>query len=84
MAIAPARLPSVTTDDFPTLEIETRRLKVHLWAYRPAKHIGFASACGARAGAPKFLERDISFLTIRPGNGELGPDLLNRFRPEHS
>ena len=72
MAIAPARLPAITSDDFPPLEIETRRLKVRLRPHRPPKEIGFSSACGAWAGAPKFLQRQIRFLAIRPGDGELG------------
>ena len=84
MAIAPARLPAITSDDFPPLEIETRRLKVHLRPHRPPKEIGFASACGAWAGAPKFLQREIRFLAIRPGDGELGSNLLNHFRLEHT
>ena len=84
MAVSPARLPPVTTDDFPALEIETRRLKVDLRPHRPAEDIGFASAYGARAGAPKFLQRYIRFFAIRPGNGEFGSNLLNRFRLEHS
>jgi hypothetical protein len=83
MAIAPARLPAITSDDFPPLEIETRRLKVRLRPHRPPKEIGFSSACGAWAGAPKFLQRQIRFLAIRPGDGELGSNLLNHFRLEH-
>lgn len=84
MAIAPARLPAITSDDFPPLEIETRRLKVRLRPHRPPKEIGFSSACGAWAGAPKFLQRQIRFLAIRPGDGELGSNLLNHFRLEHT
>jgi hypothetical protein len=84
MAISPARLPSITAYHFPTLEIETSRLKVHLRSDRPAKDIRFPSARGARTGTPKFLERDICFFAIRPGNGELGSYLLNRCRLEHS
>ena len=84
MAISPPRLPAVTAHDFPTLEIETCWLKVRRRPHSPAKNIRFPSTGGTRAGAPKLLQRQIRLLAIRPSNGELGSNLLNRLRLEHT
>ena len=53
MAVAPARLQGVTTDEFEANQLKTVGRKGQFWPVDVTEHIGLATAGCARASAPK-------------------------------
>jgi hypothetical protein len=80
VAIAPARLERVTTDHFPTRELETRRRIANRHSRNVPHHIGLSTARGTWAGLPQEPKWKKRLLAITPLDGELIPDYLKVFR----
>ena len=79
MAVTPAGLESVPSDELPAQKLKTGVRVTHARPRDVAQHVWFAAASSAGAGASQMLEWKIGFFAVIPLYRQLFADQLNVF-----
>jgi hypothetical protein len=77
VAVGPARLQGVATDQLPAHEFETGRRVTHIRPRNIPQHVGLAATQRARASATKAFQRQVRFQLVVPTHGQLAANQLN-------